>query len=203
MRRSGWLAGVAGLACVVATGLAARAGDAPAATLDGYERFVAEDGAFRFSRTLSREGLVHLGSWLVPAGDAAGFHHVYTQPEAIAAYRATGAFPDGTALVKEIVGHRRADYTTGADVASATGTKQWFLMVKDARGRFPEHPLWGEGWGWALFAGDDPTTNVAADFRQDCLGCHVPARASDLVYVEGYPALGRRPTAADGAPGVR
>jgi hypothetical protein len=171
--------------------LVARSADAPAA-LDGFERFVRDDGSFRFSRDLARRDLVHLGSWFVPEGDAAGFHHVYTQPEAIAAYRATGVFPDGTALIKEIVAHRRGDYTTGARVASATDTVQWFLMVKDARGRFPDHPLWGEGWGWALFASDDPAKNVATEFGTDCLGCHAPARANDWVYVEGYPILGTR-----------
>lgn len=156
---------------------------------DGFARFVNEDGSFRFSRELATRDLVHLGSWFVPEGDAAGFHHVYTQPGTAAAYRDTGAFPDGAVLVKEIVAHRRAGYTTGADVASATDTVQWFLMVKDGEDRFPGHPLWGKGWGWALFRSDDPTRNVATDFRRDCLGCHAPAQATDWVYTQGYPAL--------------
>ncbi|HPG24140.1 MAG: cytochrome P460 family protein [Spirochaetaceae bacterium] len=160
--------------------------DAP---LDGFERFVEADGRFRFAGVDSTASLRHLGSWFVPEGEASGFHHVYTQPEAIAAYRATGRFPDGTALVKEIVSHRRGSYTTGANVASGTTARRWFLMVKDERGRFPNDPLWGEGWGWALFESDDPTRNVASDLRVDCLGCHAPAAASDWVYVEGYPAL--------------
>jgi hypothetical protein len=175
--------------CLAAGSLSATSPAGPA--LDGFQRFVHENGSFRFSRA-STEGLVHLGSWFVPAGDAAGFHHVYTQPEAIAVYRETGRFPDGTALVKEIVSDRRASYTTGADVASATTTRQWFLMVKDAAGRFDGNPLWGEGWGWALFKSDDPTQNVATDYRGDCLGCHTPARSTDWVYTEGYPSLGRR-----------
>lgn len=156
--------------------------------LDGYERFVQGDGGLRFSPDVTRE-LVHLGSWFVPSGDSAGFHHVYTQPEAIAVYRETGSFPDGAALVKEIVSYRRGSYTTGVDVASATGTVQWFLMVKDSRGRFADSPLWGEGWGWGLFKSDDPGRNAATDFRTDCLGCHVPARSTDWVYVTGYPSL--------------
>ena len=167
------------------------------ASLDGYERFVRSDGSFRFSREAGREGLVHLGSWFVPEGEAAGFHHVYTQAEAIAAFRATGAFPDGTALVKEIVRHERSDYTTGANVALARETAQWFLMVKDRKGRFPGNPLWGEGWGWALFLSDAPGRNVATDLRVDCLGCHAPARRRDWVYTEGYPALRGGSTQAD------
>jgi len=158
-------------------------------TLDGLERYVRDDGSFRFSREAATRGLAHLGSWFVPEGDAAGLHHVYTQPEAIAAFRETGEFPDGTAIVKEVVAHRRGDYTTGSAVASGTQTVQWFLMVKDRRGRFAESPLWGDGWGWALFRGDAPERNVAVDRRADCLGCHAPARERDWVYVEGYPAL--------------
>jgi len=173
----------------IAAAAASRLPSSP--TLDGFERFVRADGSLHYSPSAA-EGLVHLGSWFVPEGDAAGFHHVFTQPEAIAIHRATGVFPDGTAIVKEIVSARRASYTTGANVASATTTKQWFLMVKDASGRFGEDPLWGQGWGWALFLADEPTKNAATDYRGDCLGCHAPAQASDWVYTEGYPALRNR-----------
>jgi len=168
--------------------------------LDGFDRFVEADGALRFPGPSVRDELVHLGSWFVPEGGAAGFHHVYTQAEAVAAYRATGAWPDGTALVKELRGHRRADYTTGTRVASPTDATQWFVMVKDREGRFPGSPLWREGWGWALFLADDPERNVATDFAIDCQGCHLPARDRDWVYAEGYPRLDHRPGPA-AAPG--
>ena len=160
-------------------------------TLDGFERFVRPDGSFTFSGETARDGLVHLGSWFVPEGEAAGFHHVYTQPEAIAAFRATGRFPDGAVLLKELRGHARADYTTGQRIASATAPTQWFLMVKDARGRHAGSPLWQEGWGWALFKADAPGKNVATSFAADCQGCHLPARATDWVYLDGYPRLAR------------
>jgi len=179
---------IAGITLALATALALGAGEGP---LDGYDRFVRGDGSFAFPGESVRDDLVHLGSWLVPEGEPAGFHHVYTQPEAVAAYRATGEFPDGAVLVKELRGHARADYTTGSDVASPTEPTQWFLMVKDRRGRFPEDPLWAEGWGWALFRADDPGTNVATSFQADCQGCHLPAR--DWVYVQGYPRLSKPP----------
>lgn len=181
------LVGLAPLALVAALSLGA--GEAP---LDGFARFVRGDGSFAFPGPSAREELVHLGSWFVPEeGDASGFHHVYTQPEAIEAYRATGEFPDGTALLKELRGHARGSYTTGAGVASATEPTQWFLMVKDRKGRFPDDPLWQEGWGWALFEADAPSENVATSFAADCQGCHVPARESDWVYIRGYPRLSR------------
>lgn len=177
---------------VLLSGLALMASlSAEAETLDGYERFVKPDGSFTFSGEPVRDGLVHLGDWFVPEGPAAGFHHVYTQSEAIKAYRATGVFPDGTVLVKELRNHQTANYTTGANVASATAPTQWFLMVKDAKGRFPGDPLWKNGWGWALFKADAPTKNVATSFAADCQGCHLPARATDWVYTTGYPRLAR------------
>jgi hypothetical protein len=179
--------GIALLGLAAALGLGAGGG-----TLDGHTRFVRPDGSFVFPGASVREGLTHLGSWFVPEGDARGFHHVYTQPEAVEAWRATGAFPDGTVLVKEIRRSTRGSYTTGADVASATEPVQWFLMVKDREGRHEGDPLWQEGWGWALFTADDPTQNVAKSFAADCQGCHVPARETDWVYVDGYPRLHAR-----------
>lgn len=162
--------------------------------LNGFDRFVNEDGSFSFPGDSAREGLVPLGSWFVPEGPASGFHHVFTQAEAVELFRATGRFPDGTVLLKEIWEHARGNYTTGTDVASATRLVQWFLMVKDTRGRYPDRPLWQEGWGWGLFQADDPTRNTAKSFAQDCQACHLPARETDWVYTNGYPALKRLET---------
>lgn len=137
-----------------------------------------------------RLSMVHLGSWFVADGEASGFHDVYTEPASAEAYRSNGVFPDGATLVKELRSHKTGSYTTGDKVSHATdGIKQWFVMVKDAEGRFPDNPLWGDGWGWALFKTSDTSVNAAADYKADCLGCHVPARATDLVYVEAYSTL--------------
>ncbi len=62
-------------------------------------------------------------------------------------------------------------------------------MIKDTAGRFPDNPLWGEGWGWALFNMDDPPKLTTTNFRTDCLGCHIPAKATDYVFINGYPTL--------------
>lgn len=139
-----------------------------------------------------RLGMVHLGSWFVPDGPASGFHDVYTERASAEHYRKHGRFPDGATLVKELRAHDSATYTTGANISSANATvKQWFVMVKDARGHYPGNPLWGDGWGWALFKPDAPSKNVAADYQAECLACHEPARQTDLVYVESYPTLQR------------
>lgn len=58
---------------------------------------------------------VFIGTWAV--GDADGtheLHQVYTQPEAISAYLATGQFPDGTVIIKELQEAQTGDFTTGS-----------------------------------------------------------------------------------------
>jgi len=158
---------------------------------DSFSPYVDDKGNFSFPDDF-RINLVHLGSWFVPEGGASGFHDVYTEKETAEAYRKTGEFPDGATLVKELRAAKAGDYTTGVGVNHATGElKQWFVMIKDTQGRFPENPLWGDGWGWALYKPDNPSLNVAADYKADCLGCHVPARDTDLVYVEAYPTLSK------------
>lgn len=136
-----------------------------------------------------RNRMAHLGSWFVPEGGAAGFHDVYAQPEAVTEYRKTGTFPDGAVLVKEIRTAQQGDYSTGQGVQRATEKiLQTFVMVKDSQNRFADSPQWGDGWGWALFKPGNKA-NVSTDYKKDCLACHVPAKDSDWVYVEGYPTL--------------
>ncbi len=163
-----------------------------ASSVTPAERFsdhVGAEGSVRLPKNF-RSTMVHLGSWFVPQGEASGFHDVYTEASTVEAYRKTGQFPDGATLVKELRGAQTGNYTTGAGVGYAVATvKQWFVMVKDTEGRFPDHPLWGEGWGWALFKPSEPMKNVATDYRADCLGCHIPAKATDWVYTEAYPTL--------------
>jgi hypothetical protein len=115
-------------------------------------------------------------------------HVTYASPGAAQYYRKNGKFADGTVLVKETFMTDHAQMTTG-DVRWATNTKVWFVMVKDEKGSHPGNPLWGNGWGWALYKSDAPDKQVATDFKKDCLGCHIPAQKTDWVYVQGYPVL--------------
>jgi len=129
-----------------------------------------------------------LGTYLVfdPKGNE--MHVTYASPGTGEMYRKTGKFPDGTVLVKEVFGTDHAQMTTG-EVHWASRTKVWFVMIKDEKGRHAENPLWGEGWAWALFKSDAPDKQVATDYKKDCLGCHIPARNTDWVYVQGYSVL--------------
>lgn len=67
--------------------------------------------------------------------------------------------------------------------------KVWFVLVKDTQGRFNDNEKCGDGWGWALFEAKDPEKNVSASHVKDCKGCHIPAQATDWVFLDGYPTL--------------
>ncbi len=135
----------------------------------------------------------YLGTWAVSTVQGQGtneLHIVYASPEAVAAYQKTGQFPDGAVLVKEVVDTATESMTTGM-VSYPEALKGWFVMVKDSKGRYPGNALWGEGWGWSWFDVGDPLKTTSTDYETDCLPCHIPARASDWVYIQGYPALKR------------
>ena len=186
MRRSRVIAGsTIGLLAVIAL----LQGGPSEAESGQFSPYVSQEGRIILPTDI-REKWHHLGTWAVldEKSPAPGFHDVYTQPGTAGAYRDTGAFPDGTVLVKEIREFHSAAMTTG-NAAWPGDVHHWFVMVKDAKGRFPNHPNWGNGWGWALFYPDDPSKNVSTGWQKDCLGCHVPASATDWIYVQGYPQL--------------
>jgi hypothetical protein len=136
-----------------------------------------------------RDTYQSLGTYAVlDSGSGGQMHYTYASPGTAEYYRKTGKFADGTVLVKEVFGTDHAQMTTG-DAHWAAGTKVWFVMIKDEKGRFPGNALWGDGWGWALFKSDAPDKQVATDFHKDCLGCHIPASSTDWVYIQGYPVL--------------
>jgi hypothetical protein len=132
-----------------------------------------------------------LGSWAIAADSGQGskeIHAVYASPGAIDAYRKTSHFPDGAVLVKEVFETSTNAMTTGT-VSRADKLKGWFVMVRDSKGTHPGNPLWGDGWGWSWFDADKPLKTTSTDYHSDCLGCHVPAKATDWIYVNGYPVL--------------
>jgi hypothetical protein len=156
----------------------------------GFSPYVTKDGGISLPPNY-REKFMHLGTWAVATKSGRPvdeMHNVYARPEDVQAYRKDGKFPDGAVLVKDVMSANSEMLTTG-DTSASKDVKIWFVMVKDAKGRFPKNDLWGDGWGWALFEAKDPRKNVATDYTTDCKACHVPARKDDWVYVRGYPAL--------------
>ncbi len=137
---------------------------------------------------------IHLGDWAVAkkeGQDPHELHEVYTQPGVVETYQKTGEFPDGAVLVKEVRNTKTEKLTTG-HVTWADEMKIWFVMVKDKTNRFPDNPIWGDGWGWALFESKDPTNNTTSNYRISCIGCHIPVESTDWVYLQGYPALNKK-----------
>jgi Cytochrome P460 len=132
-----------------------------------------------------------LGSWAVAADQGQGSKEmrvVYASPGTIAAYRKVGLFPDGSVLVKEVFEATTGAMTTG-NVSHAKTLKGWFVMMKDSKNSHPDNKLWGDGWGWSWFDAAMPSKTTSTNYKVDCQPCHVPARVSDWIYVQGYPAL--------------
>jgi hypothetical protein len=171
---------------VMSGAVTAQADDLAAET---YSTIVGKAGEIRLPDNF-RQNWTHLGSWVVNDAKApgSGFHDVYTQPEAIKAFLETGQFPDGTVLIKEIRKLDSATLTTGPALW-ASNIAVWFVMVKDTEGRFKGNVHWGEGWGWALFEAKNRNINTSQGYLQSCLSCHVPAKQTGWVYIEGYPTL--------------
>jgi len=163
-----------------------------------YETIVDESGNISLPDDFRRDW-AFLGTWSIAKEDvetssaasghgAAGLHNVYTQRATIEHFRETGEFPDGAVIIKELLKAETASMTTGT-VSRGMEVEGWFVMVKDAQGRFPSNPLWGDGWGWSLFGADQPDSTVTTNYKTECVGCHIPARKDDWIYLDGYPVL--------------
>ena len=126
------------------------------------------------------------------------YHIVYTQPATIDFYQKHGRFPDGAVLVKELIETETMQMTTGPAVSHATKIKGWFVLVRDTKGRYKNSKLWGDGWGWSLFNAPDSKMTVSTDYKENCLGCHLPAldlapagaqQDDKWIYTLGYPVF--------------
>jgi hypothetical protein len=181
-----------GLLSLVSLAAIAQTESTPGSDLGKAKSVVDAHGSLRVPADY-RTSYQFLGSWAVAADRSEGskqIHTVYASPGAVAAYRKDGRFPDGSVLVKEVFQTATAAMTTGT-VSHAQNLKGWFVMVKDSKDSHPGNKLWGNGWGWSWFDAANPTKTTSTDFKVDCISCHVPARASDWIYVQGYPALRR------------
>ena len=132
-----------------------------------------------------------LGAWAVAADQGQGskqLHLVYASPGTVDSYRKDGHFADGSVLVKEVFETASASMTTGV-VSRAQTLKGWFVMIRDNKNSHPDNKLWGDGWGWSWFDAANPSKTTSTNYIADCKSCHIPAKASDWIYVNGYPVL--------------
>ena len=140
-----------------------------------------------------RRDWVQLGTFSLQADDpedgAGEFHVVYAERAAVEAYLKDGIFPDGATLVKDVFATKTEDLTTGrASYADKLAGR--FVMVKDGdNSEADSSPLWGDGWGWAFYEGEEMQKTVTTNYVNDCMGCHQPAADTDFLYVQGYPIL--------------
>src|SRR4051795_4626571 len=145
----GCLAATALIATTIALGSSGR-DDPPARAAGNFSPYVTKDGGI--SRpTDYRDTFEYLGSYAVatkPDKPLDEMHIVYARPEDVRAYRRDGKFPDGATLVKEVTRVGSERLTTGQS-HWATDIKLWFVMIKDAKGRFPGNDLWGATAGAA------------------------------------------------------
>jgi hypothetical protein len=91
-------------------------------------------------------------------------------------------------IVKELLKADTSTMTTGT-VSRGVKVEGWFIMVKDTKGRFDSSSLWGDGWGWVLYNASDTKNAVTQNYKTECVGCHIPARHDDWIYLSGYPVL--------------
>lgn len=141
---------------------------------------------------------VFIGAPLTPnalnGGTAAfpEFHHVYVNPDAYAVYRATGRFPDGTVIAKELLLLQKSDREDGSSVSLsgrgyfADGYNGLDVMVKDSQ-RFGDT----NGWGFFNFGHHAPPylPTAGAAPEAECAACHRAVEKTDMVFRQFYPLL--------------
>ena len=170
-----------------ASGMSASAGNTAPALFE--PRFAADGALMR--PNLGYRRWVHAGTPLTPhdmnGGKAAfpDFHPVYIDPAALAGYERTGAWPDGTVLVKELVSvkSKRASSGHGYFMGEHIGLE---VAIKDNT-RFPEAP---GNWAYFSFGHEYPLANqTMAQPEAACASCHEAAADDDMVFTQYYPVL--------------
>lgn len=115
------------------------------------------------------------------------FHSVYVDPASFDQYKKTGAWRDGTIILKELVsvGSKKASSGKGYFMGEFLGLE---AAVKSAE-RFPKEP---GHWGYFRFTDEEggPVHATAEVLpRSACATCHSTSADEDLVFTQYYPVL--------------
>jgi hypothetical protein len=115
------------------------------------------------------------------------FHSVYIDPTSYDTYKHTGAWRDGTTIVKELVavGGKKASSGAGYFMGDFLGVE---VALKSAA-RFPDEP---GNWGYFRFTDEDggPPHGLASRMPTGaCAACHAATADQDLVFTQYYPVL--------------
>ncbi len=141
---------------------------------------------------------IFLGSPITPNGlndGAAGFpeyHNVYVHPQALAFYKETGAFAEGTILLKELQLSQEAQEDDGS--RHEVSGRGYFpgayngidIAVKDST-RFSD----SQNWGYFNFGHHAPpyAQTAAAAPTNACAQCHIDNADKDMVFTRFYRLL--------------
>src|SRR5262245_6941303 len=118
-------------------------------------------------------------------GEAQEFHAVYMEPEDFAHYEKTGAFRDGTVIVKEAVGVGSTTSSAGKGyfMGEFTGLQ---VSIKDSK-RFEDEP---GNWAYFDFGNKYPLrAGVSRKPTASCNKCHQDNGKTDWVLSQYYPVL--------------
>ncbi len=194
-----WVAALAaiivGAACAPAPDTATTNGDEP--TVASMLPKPAFNAAGELEQPVGYRKWVYVGTPITPNDlnppEAAfpDFHNVYIHPDDFAHWEATGAFRDGTVLVKELVsvGSKQAVSGNGYFMGEFSGLE---ATVKDAA-RFVDEP---GNWAYFTYGHAYPLAETAAAQPVGaCNVCHDVSAADDWVFTQYYPVL----SAAKGA----
>jgi hypothetical protein len=100
-----------------------------------------------------------------------GIHHIYANPSAADALRASKPFPDGAVLVFDLLSANANGNAIGEGPRKVVG-----VMQKDAS-RFKQTG----GWGFEGFKGDT-RDRVVKDPATACFACHQAQQPDDFVF---------------------
>ncbi len=143
---------------------------------------------------------VFVGSPITPNGLNGGaapfpeFHNVYVEPSAFRDYQATGEWPEGTQIAKELVLVREngnAENGSTAEVSGVGYQQGEFagleLAVKDSE-RFSSMP---GGWAYFSFGHQAQPYNASAEAfpAEACNACHAASADTDFVFTQFYPVI--------------
>jgi hypothetical protein len=195
-----FLIAIVGIA-VVAAGLKWRTIAAGAAEGQNSAAVFLPDGKVKLPTGFRK--WVFVGAPLTPNGLNNGtanfpeFHHVYIEQKNIDAYLMTGAFPEGTVIVKELTRVLNPTFKDGS--RTEPSGRGFFngelngidMMVKDSK-RFANT----NGWGFFTFGHHPlPYDETAAEKPvAECAGCHMANVAkTDMTWIQFYPLLRDKP----------
>lgn len=142
---------------------------------------------------------VFVGAPLTPNGLNNGnagfpeFHHVYVEQKNVDAYLKTGAFPEGTVIVKELTRVLKPEFPDGSRTEpSGRGYFNGQLNGIDVTVKDSKKFAGTNGWGFFTF-GHHPlpySQSAAESPSSECASCHQANVAkTDMTWVQFYPLL--------------